>query len=131
KWAYFFRQAPSLEDVPPVLSDPPLRDALEAANTAGFNEEEWDSYIRNGMAIQSERGALSLATKQGEARGEARGIAKGLAEGVLGVLEARSIHVSAEQKARILDCSDIAILSGWIREATSVTSAGELFSESS
>ena len=49
-------------------------EALDAARTAGFTTEEWDAYIRAGMAIQDERGALSLAEKQGEKRGLRRGI---------------------------------------------------------
>ncbi|HZF51140.1 MAG TPA: Rpn family recombination-promoting nuclease/putative transposase [Polyangiaceae bacterium] len=74
KWAYFFREAKNLRAIPPALSSPPFLEALDAARTAGFTTEEWDAYIRAGMAIQDERGALSLAEKQGEKRGLRRGI---------------------------------------------------------
>ncbi len=57
----------------------------------------------------------------GEARGEARG--------VLGVLEARGITVTAEQRSRILTCADTEVLDRWIRRAVSVTRADELFVE--
>ena len=64
KWAYFFRKAGSLEVVPDVLNDyPPLVEAFEAARTASFTKEDWDDYINAGMAIQNERGMLSLARK--------------------------------------------------------------------
>jgi len=68
KWAYFFREASSLKAVPPALSKSPHADALDAARTARFTDDEWDTYIRAGMAIQDERGALSLAMKQGSAK---------------------------------------------------------------
>jgi len=77
KWAYFFREAENLTMVPEALAQHPYVDALDAARTAGFTEEEWDAYIRAGIALQDERGALSLAEKQGEIRGEIRGEVRG------------------------------------------------------
>ena len=70
KWAYFFREAGNLMAIPEALRHPPLLDALEGARTARFNREEWDAYIAAGMAIQNERGALSLARREGRAEGE-------------------------------------------------------------
>lgn len=69
KWAYFFREAPNLLVIPDSLRHPPLLDALEGARTARFSREEWDAYIAAGMAIQNERGALSLARKEGLIKG--------------------------------------------------------------
>jgi hypothetical protein len=77
KWAYFFREAESLTAIPEALAHPPVLEALEAARTARFTAAEWDAYIRVGMAIQNERGALSLAHKEGEAKGLEQGSSRG------------------------------------------------------
>ncbi len=81
KWAYFFREASNVSVIPPAVSAPPISDAFEAARTAGFTEDEWDAYIRAGMAIQDERGALSLAARLGKAEGRREGEAAGRREG--------------------------------------------------
>jgi hypothetical protein len=65
KCACFFREAGNLLAIPEALQHPPVLDALEGARTARFSREEWDAYIAAGMAIQNERGALSLARKEG------------------------------------------------------------------
>lgn len=74
RWAYFFREAQNLAMVPEVLARPPFDAALEATRAAGFSEEEWDAYLREGIALQDERGALSLARKEGAADGLVKGI---------------------------------------------------------
>jgi len=53
--------------------------------------------------------------------------AAGEARGMLSVLDARGVTLSADQKARILACTDIEVLDRWIRKAVSVTTADELF----
>lgn len=68
KWAYFFREADNLTMVPKVLAEHPFASALEAARTAGFTAAEWEAYILAGIAIQNERGALSVAERRGEER---------------------------------------------------------------
>ncbi|HRI70844.1 MAG TPA: Rpn family recombination-promoting nuclease/putative transposase [Polyangium sp.] len=82
KWAYFFREARNLEMVPEALQYPPIVEALDAARTAAFSADEWDAYIRAGMAIQNERGMLSLAEKQGHKKGLDEGLKKGLKKGL-------------------------------------------------
>ena len=98
RWAYFFREAPNLTMVPEVLAQPPLRDALEAARAAGFTEDEWEAYMSADMALQDERGALSLADKQGQAKGLIKGI--GIACELLGV------ELSAERQ-QVLARADV------------------------
>lgn len=78
KWAYFFREAENLEVAPDVLGEPQLVKALDAARTAGFTVEEWDLYIRAGMAIQDEIGALAIAHKEGIAAGKREGLLRGI-----------------------------------------------------
>ena len=93
KWAYFFREARNLTVIPPSLQHPPLVEALEAARTANFTTEEWDAYIAAGMAIQNERGALSVARKEG--RGE------GIRSGIETACELLGIEIDAGRRAQI------------------------------
>ena len=60
-------------------------------------------------------------------QGRAEGRAEGRALAVIDVLEARDIKVSAEDRARITACQDIEQLTAWVRRATTVASAEELF----
>ena len=82
KWAYFFREADNLAVVPEALAEHPFIDAFEAARTAGFTEAEWEAYIRAGIALQNERGALAVAEKRGREQGLKDGIEKGLRDGI-------------------------------------------------
>jgi predicted transposase/invertase (TIGR01784 family) len=115
KWAYFFREAENLTAIPEVLAYPPVREALEAARTARFTTAEWDAYIAAGMAIQNDRGALSLAHREGYVQGEEHGLERGREEGRedglrLGIevlCDALGIELSAERKQglQILDAA--------------------------
>jgi predicted transposase/invertase (TIGR01784 family) len=113
KWAYFFREAKSLTSIPQALAYPPVLEALEAARTARFTTAEWDAYIAAGMAIQNERGALSLAHKegyqQGEDKGREQGLEQGLRLGIEALCDAFGIVLSAERK-RELQTLDAAAL---------------------
>ncbi len=81
KWAYFFREARSLERIPEALSEAPYAEALEVTRKANLSDDEWQAYDREKIAEQDFRGGLSLAEKLGEERGEKRGLAKGRKEG--------------------------------------------------
>jgi predicted transposase/invertase (TIGR01784 family) len=109
KWAYFFREAESLTAIPEALSHPPVLEALEAARTARFTTAEWDAYIRAGMAIQNERGALSLAHKEGEE--------KGLRLGIEALCDALGVELSVERKRELqsLDAAGLAVLLATLR----------------
>jgi len=123
KWAYFFREAGNLMAIPEALRHPPLLDALEGARTARFTREEWDAYIAAGMAIQNERGALSLARKEGHV--EAR------ANDVLTVLRVRGIAVPDAARARILAEKDPSLLESWLEKAIVAVSLADLLDEPS
>ena len=107
-WAYFFREASSLSVIPPAVSAPPIGDAFDAARTAGFTEQEWDEYLRAGMAIQDERGALSLAARLGKAEGRR----EGLAMAVETACELIGIDLAADRRAELagLDAAALALL---------------------
>ena len=93
-WAYFFREAENLTVVPPALSVPPYREALEVARVAGFSAGELDRYDRAKIAEQDARGALSLAERQGREEGRA----EGLREAIRAFCQAFEIELDAERK---------------------------------
>ncbi|MFO0587876.1 MAG: Rpn family recombination-promoting nuclease/putative transposase [Polyangiaceae bacterium] len=111
KWAYFFRETENLTVVPEELSEHPFVDALEAARTAGFTAAEWDAYILAGIALQNERGALSIAEKRGEMRGEMRGREQALRFAIEGLCNVLAIELTEERKRR-LDSLDAEGLTG-------------------
>jgi hypothetical protein len=73
--------------------------------------------LPQGQRFFSETQRRSFA--QGEAKGEARAI--------LRILERRGVSISAELRDRILGCSDLATLEGWLDKALTAASAEELF----
>lgn len=121
KWAYFFREAENLTTIPDALSHPPVRQALEAARTATFTTAEWDAYIAAGMAIQNERGALSLAHKQGVEQGIERGIEQGegsgLRLGIEALCEAFGIELTSDRQRQLqaLDAASLKTLLARLR----------------
>ncbi|HZF11111.1 MAG TPA: Rpn family recombination-promoting nuclease/putative transposase [Thermoanaerobaculia bacterium] len=100
-WAYFFREAENLTVVPPALSVPPYREALEVARVAGFSAGELDLYDRAKIAEQDARGALSLAERQGREEGREEGRAEGLREAILALCQALEIEIDTERKASL------------------------------
>ncbi|MBB6172500.1 hypothetical protein HNR23_002560 [Nocardiopsis mwathae] len=57
----------------------------------------------------------------------AEGKAEGKAEDIITFLEARGLKVNAEQQKRIRDCTDLEVLSRWVRRAAKVSKAEDLF----
>jgi predicted transposase YdaD len=87
------------------------------------------------QATSSSEGLMATVAEQWVARGEAKGLAEGKAEGkteakaqaVLSVLEARELSVSATQRAKVLGCTDLDRLEGWLRKAATAKATAELF----
>ena len=123
KWAYFFREADNLTVVPEVLAEHPFIDALEAARTAAFTVAEWDAYIRAGIAIQNERGALTFAERRGEQRGEQRGKQQGLGHGIEALCAALGIELTEERRRELasLDTAGLEALLARLGERKSWT----------
>ena len=84
--------------------------------------------LPQGQRFFSETQRRSFA--EGKAAGKAEGRAEGEAHAILRVLERRSISVSAQQRDRILACTDLATLESWVDRAVTATSTEELFTES-
>jgi hypothetical protein len=61
---------------------------------------------------------------------EAAAKAQGVAESILGVLEARGLAVSEDQRQEILGCQDLDRLHRWLRRAALASSADEVTLES-
>jgi predicted transposase/invertase (TIGR01784 family) len=128
KWAYFFREASNLEVVPEVLAERPFTDALEAARVARFTDEEWDAYIRAGMAIQDERGALSLARREGLQEGLEKGRLEGLRVAIRSILQQRGLTLDSGERERLDTCTEVSVLERRLTQAVSAASAVEALS---
>lgn len=124
KWAYFFREAANLEVVPEVLAERPFKDALEAARVALFTDEEWDAYIRAGMAIQDERGALAMARRDGLEEGRQEEL-RGLREVLRSLLRQRGLELGLEEETRLERCTDRKTLHRWLAQCITAASAAE------
>jgi hypothetical protein len=104
-----------------VLSEQPFRNALQAALSAGFTVEEWDEYIRNGMVLEGNRGAIPYAEKRGEERGKLNQARVALRR----VLAARQLDVSTDQETRIGECIDVETLERWHWQAITAATTAE------
>jgi predicted transposase/invertase (TIGR01784 family) len=107
KWAYFFRDAEKLREVPPELAEAPFAEALEVVRRVNFSETEWTEYERAKMAEQDYQGGLNLARQQGMQEGKDLGLKEGkdlgLKEGMRQALvdlcEVLGIEISAARHA--------------------------------
>jgi hypothetical protein len=64
---------------------------------------------------------------RGVAVGEAKGEAKGEADAILLVLQARGLPVTAEQRERIIACTDLDQLKRWVARAALAPATADLF----
>jgi predicted transposase/invertase (TIGR01784 family) len=130
KWAYFFREAANLLAIPAALQHPPLLDALEGARTAHFTREEWDAYIAAGMAIQNERGALTMAERQGRLEGKREGRLEGgldaRRETLLRLLGRAEIALTEEDRGCIHACEEASTLDRWVDNVLGAKSAADV-----
>jgi predicted transposase/invertase (TIGR01784 family) len=131
RWAYFFREAKNLDVVPPALAEEPFRGALEVARRATFSSWEWEAYDRAKMAEQDQRGALTVARKEGLAEGMTAGMTAGMTEGkrtaLLRVISRAGLALSPEDQERIAQCTDEATLDRWFDSALAATAIADVF----
>jgi hypothetical protein len=64
---------------------------------------------------------------EGKLEGKLEGLVQGEAEAVLAVLETRGLALSDAERERILSCSELTTLRGWVRKAVTVSHVAELF----
>jgi hypothetical protein len=62
-------------------------------------------------------------------RAEAQGEVKGEAKSLVIVLEARGMHLTAEQYDQVMSCTDIDKLDLWLRRAVVAMSVGDVFKD--
>ncbi len=72
---------------------------------------------------------IEQALADQRAQGEASGSAKGRAASIFAVLEARGVKVSAKQRRRVENITDIATLNRWLRRAVTAETCQELFED--
>lgn len=123
EWAYVFRRAPTLREVPAHVQHEGPRSALEAARSAHFSAGEWEAYDSESVAIQDARGAISFAERRGELRGEL----KARRDVLRTLLAARGFATAADPIARIEACEDLAVLDTWITRAVTEGSIDAVF----
>jgi hypothetical protein len=87
-----------------------------------FFSETHRSYFAQGEAQGKAEGEA-----KGKAEGEAKGKAEGEARAILRVLDRRGLRVSDEQRERILNCSDLTQLEGWLDRAVTARNMDEVF----
>jgi len=108
RWFYFLKSASSLQAVPKSMAaDATIQHAFHIANKAGLSRGELDDQEHREIFIQDQRGALSLAKKQGLQEGIEQGIEQGIQQGDS---KAR-IHI-AQSLLEVLDDNAIANSTG-------------------
>ena len=138
-WAMHHRHGPKARDVveqaikvterlPEPLRGAQMRailGVLSARMLAVLKENEMDlSKIPQRPAVRKFLEAFGYA--EGEAQGKAAGEAQGSRNALLAVLEARGLGVSAEERAAVEACTDLAQLDRWVRRAATAGSTREV-----
>jgi len=105
----------------------PLRGAQERAILAMLSEQmaAWLREVTMDPAKIPEGPAMKLFRAEGEAKGRAEGEARGRAEALLAIFETRALPVTETERARISECTDLALLERWIKRAVTATSVAE------
>jgi hypothetical protein len=110
--------------------------AVARAAAAGIEEFDPDRWMLYSALIESSlsdaaRKAFEMLPQGQQFRSESqrRSINLGTAKAIIGVLEARELAITDEQRERILSCTDGDQLDGWVRKAVSVKTVDELFAE--
>lgn len=91
-----------------------------------------EELMTNGPYVYKSDFALKHQAKgraEGLAAGRAEGRAEGRAVAVLDLLEARGIAVTAEDRARVLACTDEVTLGRWFHRAVTASSVDVVFAE--
>jgi hypothetical protein len=104
-----------------------------AAGIEGFDRDRWMLYsaLIESSLSDAARKAFEMLPQGQQFRSESqrRSINEGTARAIIGVLEARELAVTDEQRERILSCTDREQLDRWVRKAVSVKTTDELFAD--
>ncbi len=131
-WAWLFVHAPELSEMPVDLPPGPYREALELANEATFTQEERDAYQKVIDEIQQVRelaeAKWAAGRDSGFAEGELKGELKGKRNALLDLLSCAGIALTDNDRTRIEECTDGAILDVWLRKVLSAKTAADVLS---
>jgi flagellar biosynthesis/type III secretory pathway protein FliH len=75
----------------------------------------------------TQRRTYERGRAEGKTEGKAEGRAEGKAEALLGILTRRGLILTAEQRGRIAECTELAVLERWLDRSLTVSSVDELF----
>jgi hypothetical protein len=81
------------------------------------------------MARRAHEHLMYCARVEAKAEGKVEGKAESRADDVLTILQARGLELTEAQRERILACTDLEQLSGWVRKAVTLTNVNELFAQ--
>ncbi len=118
KWAFFFREAESLEVIPEELDEEPFREAFEVARRALFTGFELTAYERAKIAEQDARGALSLAHEKGIEKGRLAGTR----DSVVSLWEGSLGPMSEDRRLRLEQIQDLDTLLRILRQVAGADS---------
>lgn len=135
-----------LEDAAELLkqAEPPVRAEFATAILLALNPDptathwrelmqamemdpEFRASLREGAVGEFVREFEDEARIEGRAEGKAEGRAEGEAKIILRIAAKREIVFTDEERERILGCTDLEILNGWLDAVLDATSAEEIF----
>ncbi|MBL1352332.1 MAG: Rpn family recombination-promoting nuclease/putative transposase [Zetaproteobacteria bacterium] len=113
RWFYFLKSAASLEAVPKSMADDAaIQHAFRIANKAGLSREELDDQEHREIFIQDQRGALSLAKRQGLEEGMEKGREEGLKVGLEKGREEGAFQAKEKIACSLLNTLDNQVIAG-------------------
>ena len=125
RWSRFLL-ADSEEELERLAQEDPIMQTAKTALEAISADPNAQSLVREReMAKRAHEHLLYSARAEGRAEGQALGEA----QAVLTVLEARGLAPTAEQRQRILACTDLEQLNTWVRKAVTLADVEELFEQ--
>lgn len=130
KWLFFLKHGHEMttEEVR-ALGVPEI---VEADRRLTMISQDRILQVQYEQRLKAERDAFAYAEdrwKTGKKEGLKEGKKEAMAEAILSVLTARGLTLSDEANARILACTDSALLARWLLRAATVQSSAEVLSE--
>lgn len=119
---------PILQDLPAPPSDP-QEFGRWAQSLSEVAEQRAELRWQQGLLAGEEKGRAE-GIQEGRTEGMQEGEGKGLRDGILMVLRSRGVSIPADVEVRILACKDVAVLSGWLQRAVTISDVAELMQAS-
>ncbi len=119
RWVQFLSAKSDEEIEALAMSESVIGKAKEALDRLSGDPRVRDLAQQREFALELYSIDLGAAHKEGRVEGEAAAL--------LIVLEARGFHLDAEQRQRIVQCTDSSQLHQWLRVAATLTDLNELF----